>query len=271
MLGDIVGKPGRRVVQQQMPSVRQRYSPDLIIANGENIAGGSGITEPLFDKLIKSGIHGVTLGDHAFRQREGHGIIRSAPNLIRPANLPARSPGRPWMKLQPPGGGPGLYVITVLGRIYMNGPYADDPFVAVDRFLEVASPQNPCILVEIHAETSSEKQALAHYLDGRVSAVLGSHTHVPTADARILPGGTAYITDLGMCGPYDSVIGRLKDRVVHHMTTGMPSPFDVAEDDPRLSGVFVKLDDNGRATHIERFEFAGDVTRPPFTDKNDRE
>ena len=263
MIGDIVGKPGRRVVQQQLDRLRRDYRPDLIVANAENAAGGSGLTPAFFDKLCKYGIDGVTLGDHAFREQEILPTLAQASNLIRPANLPEQAPGERYMKLTTADGGRSLYVVTVLGRLFMSGPPADDPFAAVDLVLHEL-PRDAAVLVEIHAEATSEKVAMGHYLDGRVVAVIGSHTHIPTADAKILPGGTAYLTDLGMSGPYDSVLGRRKDRVVQYMTTAMPARFDVAEEDVRLCGVLIELDDNHRATHCERIELPADPDRPPF-------
>jgi len=263
MLGDIVGKPGKRVVEQQLPTIRQRYHPDLIVVNAENIAGGSGITPQLFQKLLAYGVHGVTLGDHAFKQKDIIPVMDSTANLIRPANLPSGAAGRPWMKLQSDATLPPLYMVTLLGRIYMHGSPADDPFATIERLLKTL-PRDGVVVVEMHCEATSEKIAMGHFLDGRVAAVLGTHTHVPTADARILPGGTAFITDLGMSGPYDSVIGRRKERVVHHMTTAMPIPFDVAEGDVRACGVVVEIDQRGRATSIERIELLADMNRPPF-------
>ncbi|MHC4993844.1 MAG: TIGR00282 family metallophosphoesterase [Planctomycetota bacterium] len=271
MIGDIVGKPGRRVVQQQIPEIRHRWGPDLIVANGENIAGGSGITAQLHKKLLSYGVDGVTLGDHCYRQRDLIPVINDTEKLIRPINLPASSKGQILLRLERQSNNSGntyepLYVITVLGRLFMNGgPLADDPFAAVDRFLETYPGDGP-VIVEAHMEATSEKAALAHHLDGRVAAVLGSHTHVPTADAKILPGGTAFITDLGMSGPYDSVLGRRKDRVIQFMATGMPAPFDVAGDgdDVKLCGVFVEIDNDRKAITCERIELSAELDSPPF-------
>ncbi len=262
MLGDIVGRAGRRVVQQQLPRLRADYDVDLVVANAENAAGGSGLTPSMFSKLIKYGIDGVTLGDHVFRQVDIVASLRDEPNICRPANLPERAEGATWMKLTTRDGGRSLYVMTVLGRLFMNGPLADDPFATVDLILQELEEDVP-VLVEIHAEATSEKHAMGRYLDGRVAAVLGTHTHVPTADARILPRGTAFITDLGMSGPYESILGRRIEPVVAHMTTGMPHPFGVAEDDARLCGVYIELDGT-RAKTIERIEVPADTTRPPF-------
>ena len=268
MIGDIVGKPGRRVVQQQLPAVRRQYEPDVIIANAENIAGGSGITPALFQRLLSYGIDGVTLGDHVYRQREILPVLRDHPRISRPANLPGAAVGQRWLELTTPTGAK-LIVITLLGRLFMTGAAADDPFAAADALLREL-PDDAAVLVEIHAEATSEKVALGHHLDGRVAAVVGTHTHIPTADPRILPQGTAYMTDLGMSGPYDSVLGRRKDRVLQFMTTAMPAPFDVAEGDPRLCGVFIEIDDaSGRATRCERVEFAAEMDKPPFVGAGD--
>ncbi len=262
MLGDIVGRPGRRVVQQQLPGLRRDYQADLVAANAENCAGGSGLTPAMFEKLIKYGIDGVTLGDHVYRQLDIVQTLRSASNICRPANLAERAEGPAWMQLATADGGKRLYVLTVLGRLFMNGPLADDPFATVDLILQEFDPEVP-VLVEVHAEATSEKHALARHLDGRVAAVVGTHTHVPTADARVLPGGTAFITDLGMTGPYESILGRRIEPVVAHMTTGMPHPFGVAEDDARLCGVFIRIEGT-HATAIERIEVPADTSRPPF-------
>ncbi|MBI1368161.1 MAG: TIGR00282 family metallophosphoesterase [Planctomycetes bacterium] len=269
MIGDIVGKPGRRVVQQQIDDLKATYQPDLIIANAENIAGGSGITHALYQRLLAYGLDGLTLGDHCFRQKDILPRMHECEKLIRPANLPTSAAGNRSLKLTAASGAE-LHVITLLGRLFINNPSADDPFAVADAFLNHVGP-DARVLVEIHAEATSEKMALAHYLDGRVVAVVGTHTHTPTADARILPGGTAYISDLGMSGPYDSVLGRRKDRVVQFMSTAMPAPFDVAGDecDTRLCGVYIEVDDAGKATRIERVERKADMTRPPFTDAAD--
>lgn len=267
MLGDIVGKPGRRVVQQHVAELRREYEVDLVIANAENVAGGSGITGALYQRLIGSGLDGLTLGDHCFRQKDIVPMMSRCEKLIRPYNLPAVAAGNGSMTLES-SGGMKLHVITLLGRMYMPGLVGGDPFAAADAFIRSVKDDGGTILVEIHAEATGEKLALAHYLDGRVAAVVGSHTHVPTADARVLPGGTAYLSDLGMCGPYDSVLGRRKQRVVQFMSTAMPAPFDVADDDhdTRLSGAFIEISDAGRAVKIERIERLADLDRAPFVE-----
>lgn len=270
--GDIVGKPGRRVVQQQLPEIRHRYELDTIIVNGENIAGGSGITPQLYQRLISYGVDGVTLGDHAFRQRDLVPVIDDLDRLARPANWPESAPGRRYLEIDAFNGNAKIYVITVLGRLFMTSAQADDPYATVDLLLdeiEAIHPsraQPPIIIVEIHAEATSEKVAMGHYFDGRVTAVVGTHTHIPTADAKILPGGTGYITDLGMTGPYDSVLGRRKDRVLQFMTTAVPAQFDVASEDVKLCGVIIETSKNGLAVDMERLEVAADMDRPPFSE-----
>ncbi|MCC7203555.1 MAG: YmdB family metallophosphoesterase [Phycisphaeraceae bacterium] len=271
MLGDIVGSPGRLAVMQQIPVIRQRWKPDLILANGENAAAGSGLTPEQYHKLRAAGLDGITLGDHVYKRDQIVPVLETEQQIIRPANLPTLAKGRSWMRLTPastPGSAPtplpNLYVLTVLGRIFSSLP-ADDPFAAVDRILPELPERDPIVLVEVHAETTSEKQALGWYLDGRVAAVVGTHTHVPTADAKILPHGTGYITDLGMSGPYESVLGRRIDRVLTHMTTAMHAPFDVADGDPRVCGVYLEIDPaSRRTTHIERIELKADPHARPF-------
>lgn len=263
LLGDIVGRPGRSVVCDKLPALVRSRGVDLVIANGENIAGGSGITPNLFHKLRSYGVDVVTLGDHVYRRQEIVPVLNGSERIVRPANLSAQAAGRTHTVV-PTNAGPSVAVMTVLGRIYMNVP-ADDPFAAADRLLRGLPTGVKARVVEVHAEATSEKVAMGHFLDGRASVVFGTHTHIPTADAKILPGGTAYITDLGMCGPYDSVLGRRKDRVVKHMTTGMPHPFDVATSDVRLCGALVEIDEStGRAVSIERIEEQGSPVDPAY-------
>lgn len=262
IFGDIVGRPGQRVACQQVPVLRDRYDADLVIANAENAAGGSGLTPAIFDKLTKYGIDGVTLGDHVYRQRDIVPVLEKDPRIARPANLAEAARGKLYTQLKTESGRE-VYVMTVLGRLHMNGPAADDPFAAVDMLLGEL-PDDAVKIVEIHAELTSEKIALGHYLDGRVSVVFGTHTHIPTADAKVLPKGTGYITDLGMTGPYDSVLGRRKESVLQFMTTSMPEQFGVAEGDVRLCGVHVVINDDGATASIERVEAKADLTLPPF-------
>jgi hypothetical protein len=257
-LGDIVGRPGRQVVHQRLPGLVRQHKVDLVIANAENIAGGSGITQNLFHKLRAYGVDVVTLGDHVYKKADIIPTLQSSERIVRPANLSAAAAGRTFTVV-PTNSGVPVGVFCVLGRIFMNQLPSDDPFAASEKVLQQL-PRNVRVTVcDVHAEASSEKVAMGHWLDGRVSMIFGTHTHIPTADAKILPGGSAFISDLGMCGPYDSVLGRRKDRVVKYMTTNMPHPFDVATGDVRLCGALAEIDpETGRALSIERIEAQGE-------------
>jgi hypothetical protein len=256
-LGDIVGRPGRQVVHQKLPALVRERAVDLVVANAENIAGGSGITANLFNKIRSYGVDVVTLGDHIYRKADIVPTLQTSERIVRPANLAASAAGRRFSVVTTNSGVP-VAVFCLLGRIYMNLP-VDDPFAAADRVLaELPASVRVCVC-EMHAEATSEKVGMGHWLDGRCSVVVGTHTHVPTADARILPGGSAVITDLGMCGPYDSILGRRKDRVLKHMTTNMPHMYEVATHDVRLCGALAEIDpETGRAQNIERIEIRGE-------------
>jgi len=265
-LGDIFASPGRMVVSQQLPTMRDRHGPDLVIANAENAARGLGLTPELYWKLRGYGIDAITLGDHALREPKIAKVLQCPGEPIaRPANFPAAAIGREFIRLEPSGDRTkSVFVITVLGRIFVSAP-ADDPFAAVDRVLSQLPEPDPVVIVEAHMEATSEKAALAQYLDGRVAAVLGTHTHVPTADARILPGGTAFITDVGMCGPYQSVIGRDSQAVIRHMRTGEFVPWGIGTGDERMCGAVVGVDVTTRkARRIERIEYKADPGQKPF-------
>jgi metallophosphoesterase (TIGR00282 family) len=254
-LGDVVGRPGRMVVHRRLPELVRTRQVDLVIANGENIAGGSGITQNLFHKLRSYGVDVVTLGDHVYKKIDVVGAMNSE-RLVRPMNLSADAAGRGFTVV-PTNSGVQVCVFALLGRIFMNQLPSNDPFAAADEVLGRIHKSVKVIVCDMHAEASSEKVAMGHYLDGRASLVFGTHTHIPTADAKILPGGTAFISDLGMTGPYDSVLGRRKDRVVKHMVTNMPQPFDVATGDVRMCGVLAEIDEaTGKAISIERIEVA---------------
>lgn len=256
--GDVVGRPGRVVVSQAVPRLVKTHGIDCVIGNVENAAAGSGLTLNLYQKFLRYGVHLMTLGDHIYRRHEILQVLREGTNIVRPANYPPDAVGREYGIYTTPKG-PSIAVISIMGRLFMKPP-TDCPFQAVDRVLAALPPEVKIVVVDVHAEATSEKVALGWHLNGRVSVVFGTHTHIPTADAQILDAGTAYITDLGMTGPYDSVLGRRKDRILHFLTTGMPSPFDVAQGDVKLSGILVKVDsDTGRALHIERIEVAGDT------------
>lgn len=254
-IGDIFGRPGRTIVRERLPELVRRYSPDLLIANGENSAAGFGITPPLAEELFDLGIDVITTGNHIWDKREiidyfemADGNEHSpARRVLRPANYPAGMPG--WGLYQGTKNGTPYAVINLQGRIFMTSN--DDPFRGSDQLLSQISAK--IVFVDFHAEATSEKVALGWYLDGRVTALVGTHTHVPTADENILPNGTAYITDVGMTGPYDGVIGVKRDLVVNKFLSNMPVRFEPASGDVRLCGVVVDCDNaTGRATSIER-------------------
>ncbi len=252
-IGDIVGRPGRAIVEERIPRIRRELELDFVVANGENAAAGAGITGLIARSLLESGVDAITLGDHVWDQRGWENEIAGLDHVCRPANLPAACPG--WDHVVVGARGFKLAVFTVLGRHYMNMK-ADCPFLCADRMIERLKGQADAILVEIHAEATSEKQALGWHLDGRVTAVLGTHTHVPTADARVLPKGTAFICDVGMTGPYASVLGREVAPVVARFMDGMPRRFEVATDDVRLSAALVEIDPSmARAAKIELLTF----------------
>lgn len=258
-IGDVVGRPGLHAVSEALPGLVHEHAVDCVIANVENAAAGSGLTPGLYEKFLKHGVHLMTMGDHALRRQEIYSVLDKSDRLARPGNLPGEAPGR-GLAVYRTSRGPGVAVITVMGRLFMKPP-VDCPYHTVEHLLAEMPPDVKIVVVEIHAEATSEKVAMGWHLDGRVSVVFGTHTHIPTADESVLPGGTAYISDLGMTGPYDSVLGRRKDRVLRHLMTALPSPFDVATDDIRLCGVLVKVDAaSGRARSIERIRI--DVEPP---------
>lgn len=237
-IGDIVGRPGRDIVVEKLPKLRREHALDFVIANGENAAAGAGITGAIAKSLLEGGVDAITLGDHVWDQRGWEHEITQIERVCRPANLPRACPG--WDHLIIEARGFRVGVFTVLGRTYL-GMKAECPFLAADRMIEQLRAQCDAIVVEIHAEATSEKQALGWHLDGRVTAVLGTHTHVPTADARVLPKGTAFICDVGMTGPYASVLGREVAPVVAKFIDGMPRRFEVATEDVRISAALIQI------------------------------
>jgi len=250
LVGDVVGKPGRTILKNRLPGYVEEHGIDFVIVNGENAAQGTGITENLFKEIIKAGADVVTSGDHTWRRREILPVLQGDRRLLRPLNFPPASVGRSSGVFDA-SNGMRIGVITLLGRIFMDP--ADCPFRAVDKALREVKAETQLCFVEIHAEATSEKVAMGWKLDGQVSCVFGTHTHIPTADERVLPRGTAYITDLGMTGPYDSVIGRDKESVLYKFETAMHAPFNVATGDVRLCGAKVTLDSStGKARAIER-------------------
>ena len=266
-LGDIVGRSGRKAVIEHVPNLRQAWQLDAVIINGENAAGGFGLTEAIFEELVTAGADVVTLGNHSFDQREALVFIERAPRLIRPANYPKGTPGRGATLVDLPTG-QRLLVIQVMGRIYMDA--LNDPFRALEREIE-ACPLGvvaDAIVVDMHAEATSEKQALAHMVDGRASLVVGTHTHVPTADHQILSHGTAYLSDAGMCGDYDSVLGMDKEEPIRRFIQKTPGArFEPANGEATLSGVAVETDDKtGLAVKIAPVRLGGRLSeaRPAF-------
>ena len=242
-LGDVVGRPGRIAVQDRLPGLRRAWALDCVVINGENAAGGFGITEAICDELLAAGADAVTLGNHSWDQREALVFIERQDRLVRPANYPKGTPGRGAAVIEARNGARVL-VVNVMGRIFMDA--LDDPFAAMERDLsacplgEVAD----AVIVDFHAEATSEKQAAGHFLDGRASLVVGTHTHVPTSDTRILPGGTAYQSDAGMCGDYDSVLGMQKEEPVRRFLQKTPGArLEPATGQGTLSGIAVEIDD----------------------------
>lgn len=250
-IGDIVGRPGRDAVKRALPGLRERYEADFVIVNGENSAGGKGITAKITNELLNLGVDCLTGGNHSFHQRGCDDIYQTEQRLLRPENFPPGSPGSGFGLYNSQAGFP-VAVLNVCGRAYMAE--FDDPFRTLDRMIEQARSETPIICVDFHAETTSEKIAMGWYLDGRASAMFGTHTHVQTADERVLPKGMAHITDAGMTGPYDSVIGADKQAVLKTMLTLRPKRFDVAPPrDVRVCGAFVEVDPlDGKARRIER-------------------
>ena len=249
-IGDIVGQPGVQMVVRAVPSLREREKIDLVVANAENAAGGSGLTPALYRRLRSAGVDALTMGDHIYKKQEIVGVMQEDAPVCKPANFPPEAPGKDFAVVTAQGSA-ALGVFTVLGRLFTRP--VDCPFRAADRVLKELAGRVQCILVDMHAEATGEKALMGRYLDGRVSAVIGTHTHVPTADECILPGGTAFLTDTGMTGPYESILGRRIDRVLQTTLTFMPSAFDVATGDPRLAGAIVEIDSaTGKAVSIRR-------------------
>ncbi len=250
-----MGQPGRRALRHGLEQVARSHAIDCAVVNVENAAGGSGLTEQLYKKFQNMGANLMTLGDHVYRRKEIIPILEKSDCAVRPANLPKDAPGREFAVYRTRSGH-GVAVISILGRLYMKQPL-DCPFRTVDRVLGLLPPDVKVVVVDVHAEATSEKIAMGWHLDGRASIVFGTHTHIPTADERVLPRGTAYITDLGMTGPYDSVLGRCTDRVLSAMISGVPISFDVATRDARMSGVIAEVDPrSGKAVSIERVHIA---------------
>ena len=250
LIGDIVGRPGRQIVERALKPLRERENIDLVIANAENSAGGSGITAAIYRELSSAGVDCITLGDHIYRRADIFPVLESASNVVKPANYPGDAPGRDWTVVEA-SKGVRVAVFLLIGRVFMKP--VDCPWAAADRVLEQIPADVKVIFVDMHAEATSDKQLMGRYLDGRVTAVLGTHTHVPTADEVIFPGGTAFQCDVGMTGPFESILGRRIDRVLDTTRTFRPTPFDVATEDVRLCGTIVDVDSHtGKAEGIQR-------------------
>jgi metallophosphoesterase (TIGR00282 family) len=255
-IADVIGSPGRRVVRDLLPSLRRRHDVGLVICNAENSAGGFGVTREAARDLFAAGVDVLTGGNHLWDRRESAGFLAEEPRLVRPANMPADTPGRGWAVYRAKDGTP-VGIVNLLGRVFMKE--IDSPFDAAERALEALKSETRIVFVDFHAETTAEKMALGWHLDGRVSVVVGTHTHVPTADARVLPQGTAYVTDAGMTGGFDSVIGMDRGAALRRFMSLLPGRLTPSEKDLRLNAVLVRVDpETGRADRIERIEIGHD-------------
>jgi metallophosphoesterase (TIGR00282 family) len=248
-IGDIVGAPGRRAVEELLPRVVDHYFIDLVVANGENASGGIGITPQVADQLLSQGIDLLTSGNHIWKYKEILPYLEETDRLLRPANYPPETPGRGFAIVET-AAGERAAVLNLEGRVFMNP--LECPFRTAEQVLASLPKEVKVILVDMHAEATSEKQAMGWFLDGRVSAVVGTHTHVQTADERVLPGGTGYISDAGMTGPVDSVIGMKKEIILERFLTQRPQPFKVAAQNIQLQGVVLKIDPQGRCQELTR-------------------
>jgi hypothetical protein len=253
VIGDIIGKPGRQALVHALPDLRAEFDLDLVIANGENVAAGAGLTPSLSEELLSHGVDVITSGNHVWDKREVYDYLDSGRPVLRPLNYPDDAPGRGWLVHQLPDGDQ-VAVINAMGRVFMN--QLDSPFTAMDALLDGAAEPLPAVrILDFHCEITSEKNAMGWYLDGRVSAVVGTHTHVPTADARVLPKGTAYISDIGMTGPRDSIIGFSLETVLPRFLSHLPTRFHVAEGPVSLNAVVIAIErGSGRATAIEQVQ-----------------
>ena len=250
ILGDVMGRPARRAVRDLVPALVKKEEVDLVVANAENAAGGMGVDLKSAKELLGAGVHVLTSGNHIWKKKEIYSYLDERDDLIRPANYPPGVPGKGWCVWQQDD--VQTLIINLQGRVFMPN-HVQDPFRCVDEILQKHGRNVPIVIVDMHAEATSEKSAMGWYLDGRASVVYGTHTHVQTADERILPGGTAYITDLGMCGSMDSVIGMERETVIRGFITQLPRQFEVAQENVMLQGVLVDIDkESGRAKEIRR-------------------
>lgn len=250
-VGDVVGRPGRDMLNQLLPRLKDQHKIDFVIANGENAAGGFGITPKVANQIYSAGVDLLTMGNHVWARKEIYEIIDREPRLIRPANFPPQVPGKGWAIVELETAKVGI--INLQGQVYLSN--LDSPFRAADPIICEIKQQTPIIIVDFHAEVTSEKIAMGWYLDGKVSAMVGTHTHVQTADERILPGGTAYITDVGLTGSLDSVIGVKKEIALKRFLTQVPIRMEIADENPILSAVIIEIDEKtGNALSIKRLQ-----------------
>ncbi len=255
-IGDIVGKAGRKILAENLPSIKQKLGIDIVVANGENSAGGNGITKNMAEELGRAGVDAITLGDHIWDQRCFENEIASIPNLCRPANIPHQNPGNDFVVIEK--NGVKLGIFSLLGQTLMKIK-SDCPFSEATRMVEKLTPLCDVMFLDFHAETSSEKVSMGWHLDGKVQAIVGTHTHIPTNDARILPNGTAFLSDAGMTGPWNSCLGRKWEPILQRFIDGRPRPFAMAEGDDRICAVVIDIDlETKRSTNIEPFIY------PPF-------
>ncbi len=254
-IGDVVGKPGRQAVEALLDGLKKEFSVECVIVNAENSAGGSGITSRIANHFFRLGCDVLTLGDHVWDQKEVMEYLNTSDYVTRPANFPEGVPGKGWC-IKETSSGYKIGVINLLGRVFMRYN-VNCPFLALNKIVEEIKKETNIIIVDMHAEATSEKVAIGHFSDGNVSAVVGTHTHIQTADEKILSGGTAYITDLGMTGPDDSVIGQSKEAIIKRFLTSMPVKFQVAKTDVKLHGVVIDIDEtSGKARKITRIQRA---------------
>ncbi len=267
-IGDVVGRPGRSVLAEHLKGLITQRNIDMVVCNAENAAGGSGMTPQIFKKLLNYGVDVVTMGDHVYRKKDVIQALETSDRIIRPANLSPLAVGKRWTVVPTKSGSYQVGVTCLLGQLYMGNN--DSPWAAIDKVMAEMPSEVRIRVVDFHAEASSEKIAMGWHLNGRASVVFGTHTHVPTADYRVLDKGTAYVSDLGMTGAYDGVLGRRKDRVLAALTTSMPAHFEVCTGDPRISGVLVSVNpDTGRALEIERIEVRGSEVQGGAYDADD--
>ncbi|MFC4404510.1 TIGR00282 family metallophosphoesterase [Gracilibacillus xinjiangensis] len=255
-IGDIVGSPGREMVKEYLPKLKAKYQPHISIVNGENAASGKGITEKIYKNLLEWGANAITMGNHTWDKKDIFEFIEDAPYMVRPGNLPVGTPGNDIVFIK--SNGKEIAVLNLLGRTFMQP--VDDPFRKIDELIEIAKKRTNIIFVDFHAEATSEKLAFGWYLDGKVSAVVGTHTHVQTADNRILPNKSAYISDVGMTGPYDGILGMEREAVLKRFLTALPVRFEVPKEGrTQLSAVLIDIDSStGRANNIERIQINED-------------